>query len=214
MRIGPIDDTGRITPGTSMPPNYMGYVGLLYPASPAPLDIYAPGTFVTAMPALMQESAGGYNYQRSGTSLAVWRLVDANGNPIAPSIAQAAFGVPAVVDPNANPLTYAGNDLAPIDPARPFAALNGGWYYAEKAPAGAYATVADAFFNWGRGIDQKVVYSPRVPIPDLIASVGTGTLSGTLPGYSYGANFYQPFNYTLTYSAATTPPPRSVRPWT
>ena len=203
---GPIDETSQITPSTSSPPEYLGYISLPYYQDKAPLNIDSADEFLSVTPADMQQSATGadgrsYSYSQSGSIITGWDLFDSNGNPIAASTLQALFGVP-VASTSGTATGFTPADLTPTLPSQPFAALNGGWYFAANPAPGAYATWADAFFNWGQGIAG---YSPRNLIPQFDPSTGTGQQSGTLPGTSYG--FPSDFDYTLTYSPEKLAPP-------
>jgi hypothetical protein len=149
-----------------------------------------------------------YTYNQSGSVITGWDLVDPNGNPIATSTLQDLFGVP-VADTSDTPAGYTGTDLTPINPGQPFVGLNGGWYFAAQPAQGAYATWADAFFNWGSGIAG---YSPRNLIPYFNAESGTGKQSANFPGTSAGDSasedpFPSNYHYTLTYSPETSTPP-------
>ncbi len=214
VAVGPINSTSTITPSTSSPPNYLGFISLPYYPDAAPLDVTSPGYFLSVTPALMQQSASGFSSQQSGSIITGWQLLDTNNNPIAESTLQDLFGVPR--GPLLNgPTDAVGTDLAPVNPNQPYAALNGGWYYAaQPAPYAysfsssafvqqpAYATWADAFFNWGQGISG---YSPRNLIPYFASGTGTGQTTGTLSGTS--TTFPSGFGYTITYSPETTNPP-------
>ena len=215
VTVGPINSTNLITPSTNNPPDYLGDISLPYYPDAAALDLYSPGYFLSVAPAQLQESASGLSFEQSGSIITGWDLVDANGNPIATSTLQDAFGVP-VPDTSVTPTIDTGTDLTPTDPSQPFAGLNGGWYYAaapvpKLSPSGAvigdYNSWADAFFNWGTGVQG---YSPRNLIPNLDPFTGTGQTSGTLTGTS--TTFPSDFNYTLTYSAETGARPTWGRP--
>ncbi len=206
VNTGPIDETSQITPSTSNPPEYLGYISLPYYQDMAPLNIDSANEFLSVTPANMQQSATGangksYSYSQSGSIITGWDLFDSNGNPIAASTLQALFGVP-VASTSGTATGFTPADLTPTLPSQPFAAQNGGWYFAANPAPGAYATWADAFFNWGQGIAG---YSPRNLIPQFDPSTGTGEQSGTLPGTSLG--FPSDFHYTLTYSPEKAAPP-------
>jgi hypothetical protein len=74
----------------------MAHISLPYAPYTAPLSIVAPGWFLSAMPATMNQSADGYSYTGSGNSITAWNLYDANNNPIALSTAQQLFGTPVL----------------------------------------------------------------------------------------------------------------------
>ena len=133
LNLGPVNATNQITPATSSPPNYLGYISLPYAPDAAPLKVYSPGYFLSVTPAQMQQSASGYNVQQSGSIVTGWTLVDPNGNPIATSTLQDLFGVP-VADTTDVPSGFTGTNLKPSNPALPFAGLNGGWYFASNPP--------------------------------------------------------------------------------
>ena len=94
VAVGPIDSTSAITPSTSSPPDYLGFISLPYHPDAAPLDVTSPSYFLSVTPALMQQSASGFSYQQSGSIITGWQLLDRNNNPIAQSTLQDLFGVP------------------------------------------------------------------------------------------------------------------------
>ena len=99
VAVGPIDSTSTITPSTSSPPDYLGFISLPYYPDAAPLDVTSPGFFLSVTPALMQQTASGYSYQQSGSIITGWQLLDKNNNPIAQSTLQDLFGVPRGAGP-------------------------------------------------------------------------------------------------------------------
>jgi hypothetical protein len=204
VNIGPYDSTGKITPGTSTPPNYMAHISLPYAPGSAPLSIVSPGWFLSLTPAAMSQTASGSSYSDFGSFVTGWTLYDANNNPISLATAQELFGVP-VLNPLGSKRPFQGVDLTPIDPQQPIVGLNGGWYYGVRTAPGGSATWADAFFTWGSGNDGDSPYSPRNLVPNYNASSGTGTQTGTLPGTSI--SFSTDFKYTLTLSPAMGPLP-------
>ena len=94
VNSGPINETSDITPSTSSPPDYLGYISLPYYPESAPLNIDSANEFLSVTPAEMQQSAtsdtGSHdNYAQSGSIITGWDLFDGNGNPIAASTLQA-----------------------------------------------------------------------------------------------------------------------------
>ena len=200
--LGPVNDTGSISPPTSSPPDYLGYVGLPFVPGAGPIDALSPGYFLSVARRQLAETVPGSLYQGSGSIITGWQLVDPNGNPMSSELVQEIFGIPTE-NTTVTPPVESAADLSPIDPAQPYAALNGAYYDSVNAAPNALTTWAEAFFNWAPGLSN---YSPRTLIPNLSPVTGTGTLSGTLPGSAYG--FPSDFNYTLTYAAETGAPPR------
>src|SRR5262249_58072094 len=82
VSVGPYDSTSQITPGTSMPPDYMAHISLPYAPNSAPLSIVSPGWFLSATPATMNQTADGYSYTGSGNIITGWNLYAGNKNPI------------------------------------------------------------------------------------------------------------------------------------
>ena len=186
-----------ITPGDFVtPPDYMAYISLPYSPDALALSIVSPGWFLSATPATMNQTAGGYSYTGSGNIITGWTLYDRNNNPIALATAQQLFGTPVLNPPGAR-RPFNGVDLTPTEPQQPIVGLNGGWYYGVRTAPGGWATWADAFFTWDSG---TAGYSPRNLVANYNAISGTGTQTGTLPGTSL--SFSDDFNYTLTFRPA------------
>jgi hypothetical protein len=199
--FGPFDQRGLVTPSGITPPNFMAFTSLTYPPDPFPLSLNAPGMFLSLTPATLKETAksGGtdLSYTQNGAYLAGWQLLDHNNNPIAPGTVQQLFGTQ--FDPQTGRPVGAG--LTPVNPGRPFAAFNGGWYFDAKPVNGAQATWADAFFDWGLGTSDKgVPYSPRNLSPQV-------PLIGRLPNTSTPNVSNADVAYTLTFQPATDRPP-------
>jgi hypothetical protein len=201
VKVGPYDSTSQITPSTSTPPDYLADIGLAYYPGSAPLSVVSPGWFLSATPATISEMASGYSYTGTGNLITGWDLYDANNHPIALATAQQLFGTP-VLNQLGDSRPFNGVDLTPIDPQHPIVGLNGGWYFGVRPITDAPTTWADAFFAWGMGTDG---YSPRNLVPNYLASSGTGTQTGTLPGSS--ESFSTDFKYTVTIRPAPGAPP-------
>src|SRR5262249_8253673 len=148
------------------------FTSLVYPPNQVPLSLVAPGLFLTATPATLNETVPDTNlsYTQNGAYLNGWQLLDTNDNPMALGTVQALFGTPVVSSPG----HLTGVNLTPVDPKHPFVAYNGGWYFAAQPVNGAATTWADAFFNWGPGTSG---YSPRSLVPK-------SPLTGQLPNTS------------------------------
>ena len=155
----------------------MAYTSLVYPPGQVPLGVNNNGLFLSLTGATLTETGqnGGTNltYTQDGTYLNAWQLVDSNGNPIAENtMLQLFFGAtsPSLVPVN----------LTPVNGNQPFAAYNGGWYFAAQPVSGHAASWADAFFNWGLGTAN---YSPRNLVPMM--PLGSGQLPDpATPGIS------------------------------
>jgi FG-GAP-like repeat/Domain of unknown function (DUF4214)/Putative Ig domain len=208
--LGPFDQRGLIAPQMTIPPNFMAFTNLVYPnynppynLDLVPLSLNAPGMFLSLTPATLNETGTdvivneNLSYTQSGAYLAGWQLLDSNGNPIAPGTLQQLFGTPSV-DPNT--LRPVGVDLTPVNPAQPFAAYNGGWYFDTKPVSGAAATWADAFFGWGLATGG---YSPRYLSP---SAPQVGTLPNSTAAHG-GFDSDPPVDYMVTFQPATDSPP-------
>jgi len=194
--VGPFNNTSLISPSNVTPPNFMAYTSLVYPSGQVPLSVNNNGLFLSLTGATLTETGqnGGTNltYTQNGTYLNAWQLVDSNGNPIAENtMLQLFFGETSA--------SLVPVNLTPVNGNQPFAAYNGGWYFAAQPVSGASATWADAFFNWGLGTTN---YSPRDLVPTQAQAV-SGQLPNTATPNVSGNNI----SYQVNFKAAGDSPP-------
>ena len=196
--LGPFNEQSLITPGGTLPPNFMAFTSLVYPNNQVPLTLNAPGLFLSLTPATLNESGNNgdteLSYTQNGAYLAGWQLLDSNLNPIAPGTLLDLFGTPAIDDKSLRPV---GVNLTPVDPSQPFAAFNGGWYFNAQPVNDAAASWADAFFGWGLSTSN---YSPRSLTP-------SAPLIGTLPNTTTPNVSNVDIAYKLSFQAAADSPP-------
>jgi hypothetical protein len=169
-------------------------------------QLASPGFFLSATPANIVDA----NNQTIswGHVISGWQLMDGLNNPIAVETLYQLFGAPGVAissdgtqEPPILPNLWTPGTVEAADPVHPLVAYNNGWFL-HSAPIGdAAATWAEAFFQWGDGVED---YSPSQR--NLLTSSSTAIPSGT--PYTYeNDTWLNPNGGTLNQWAAQSSPP-------